>query len=101
VISGHKTVLKEVDQPLTDSHSLKYELDYSRTGESSVSEVSNFTSEARPDPGSGSVAGDPVTLDGSASFDAGGSVESYEWDFGDGTTVSGSQASRVYEKPGR
>jgi alpha-tubulin suppressor-like RCC1 family protein/PKD repeat protein len=116
-----ETVLKDVDRTITDGQLLKYELVYSKVGEDSVSEVSNFTPEARPEvaseapptggetfpnPGipppvdSGLVAGDQLTFDGSNSFDVDGSIASYEWDFGDGGTASGSNASHTYNKPG-
>jgi hypothetical protein len=95
-----ETILEEVNQPITEGQLLKYELEYSATGESSVSEVSNFRPEARPQAGAGVVAGEPVAFDGDESFDVDGSVESYEWDFEGGSTVHGSQVSHTYEKPG-
>jgi hypothetical protein len=95
-----ETILKEVDRPITDGQLLKYELEYSSTGESSVSEVSNFRPEARPKADSEVLAGDPVAFDGGESFDVDGSVVSYEWDFGGGATAVGSQASHTYVKPG-
>ncbi len=41
-----------------------------------------------------------VSLDASASSDSDGSIVSYQWNFGDGTTASGSTASRTYTAPG-
>ena len=48
------------------------------------------------------VGGVPLTLsfDGLGSNDPGGSIVSYAWDFGDGTTGSGPTPSHVYAAPG-
>ena len=100
VVGHRETVLKEVDRTIANGQHLKYELEYSKAGESSVSEVVNFTPEARPEADSEVLAGDALGFDGSNSFDADGIVESYEWDFGDGGTASGSEASHTYVKPG-
>ncbi|MCH8816630.1 MAG: PKD domain-containing protein [Chloroflexi bacterium] len=40
--------------------------------------------------------GDSFAFDGSGSFDADGTIVSYEWDFGDGETASGITASHIY-----
>jgi len=40
--------------------------------------------------------GDPIAFDGSASSDSDGSVTGYEWDFGDGTTATGSTATHDF-----
>lgn len=41
-----------------------------------------------------------VTFDGSASHMADGKITAYEWDFGDGTTASGTTATHRYAEPG-
>ena len=41
-----------------------------------------------------------VAVDGAASSDPDGSVAGYAWDFGDGTTATGAQASHTYDEPG-
>ena len=43
--------------------------------------------------------GDSITLDGSASRPAVGSMVSYHWDFGDGNTGTGASVSHVYSTP--
>ncbi len=43
---------------------------------------------------------EPVSFDGSASSDTGGSIVSYAWDFGDGTTAQGATASHTYSTAG-
>ncbi|SEO66465.1 PKD repeat-containing protein [Halorientalis persicus] len=45
-------------------------------------------------------AGDTVSFNGSGSSDPDGSIASYEWDFGDGTTATGQQATHTYDEPG-
>lgn len=44
--------------------------------------------------------GDTVDFDGSGSADPDGSIASYEWDFGDGTTATGATASHSYSSGG-
>lgn len=45
-------------------------------------------------------AGDAVLFDAAASVAPTGSVSSYEWNFGDGTTATGVNASHIYTEPG-
>ncbi|WP_256290028.1 PKD domain-containing protein [Halobellus inordinatus] len=44
--------------------------------------------------------GEDVTFDASASEDSGGSIASYEWDFGDGSTDSGESVTHTFSSPG-
>lgn len=44
--------------------------------------------------------GTTVSFDGSASSDPDGTVQSYQWDFGDGTTATGATPSHTYTSPG-
>ena len=45
-------------------------------------------------------AGETVAFDASGSSDADGSVASYEWDFGDGSSATGASPSHTYDSPG-
>ncbi len=51
-------------------------------------------------PYSGSV-GEPVTFDGSWSYDVDGRVVTYRWAFGDGTTGTGMVVNHTYSGPGK
>jgi PKD repeat protein len=44
--------------------------------------------------------GGPVSFDASGSSDAGASIASYAWDFGDGATAQGPTAGHAYTAPG-
>ncbi|RLM89321.1 PKD domain-containing protein [Halobellus sp. Atlit-38R] len=44
--------------------------------------------------------GDSVSFDASGSSDADGSIASYEWDFGDGSTDSGDSVTHTFSSPG-
>lgn len=45
-------------------------------------------------------AGVPIQFDGSASYDTDGTIVSYEWDFGDGSTGSGPTPLHTYAEDG-
>ena len=49
------------------------------------------------------LAGESVSFDGSASTDpnSGGSISSWAWEFGDGTSASGRQTAHTYTTPGQ
>jgi DNA-binding beta-propeller fold protein YncE len=53
----------------------------------------SFSSSAAP-------AGSPTTFNGAASSDPDGTVSSYSWSFGDGTTGSGAAPTHIYAVPG-
>lgn len=44
--------------------------------------------------------GSPVRLDGFRSWSASGEIARYDWTFTDGSTASGVEAERVYDRPG-
>ncbi len=44
--------------------------------------------------------GQPITFDGSGSYDSDGYITSYEWDFGDGSTGSGIAPNHAYSSAG-
>ena len=46
------------------------------------------------------IPGETITFDGSGSSDPDGSVDTYEWDFGDGTTVIGQSRTHSYDATG-
>ena len=47
------------------------------------------------------IVGEPITLDGSQSFDPDGAdIQNYSWDFGDGTSATGVSPSKIYAIPG-
>jgi chitodextrinase len=47
-----------------------------------------------------SCAGSLCVLDGGGSSDADGAIVAYAWDFGDGTTASGTSVQHAYARPG-
>lgn len=46
-------------------------------------------------------AGSPVTLSASASYDSDGDIDSYKWNFGDGTASDTSSVDHVFTSPGK
>jgi hypothetical protein len=46
------------------------------------------------------VAGNDAVLDGSKSWSATDSIQSYDWTFSDGTTATGPRVTRTYNRPG-
>lgn len=46
------------------------------------------------------VAGEPMTFDGTQSYDPDGWIRVYEWDFGDGTAGRGRVTIHTYDSPG-
>ena len=44
--------------------------------------------------------GEPVELDATRSWSKCGTIEKYEWTFGDGATATGPKTKRTYDKPG-
>ncbi len=46
------------------------------------------------------LAGETITFDGSGSFDLDGTIDTYDWDFGDGNTGTGLRPTHSYSDPG-
>ena len=46
------------------------------------------------------TAGQPVSFSGSGSLDPDGTITSYNWDFGDGTSAAGLNVSKIYSAAG-
>ncbi len=46
------------------------------------------------------LAGETITFDGSGSFDLDGTIVSYDWDFGDGSTGTGVAPTHAYTEAG-
>jgi PKD repeat protein len=78
----------------------KYELQFARTGTSSVAQVSNFTPHAYAGDDVNARTDTDIAFDGRRSFDADSALASYSWDFGDFTTATGSQPRHAYLVPG-
>ena len=57
--------------------------------------VANFSATPSPAP-----VGTPVSFSAAGSYDPDGSITAYAWDFGDGTTASGSSVSKTYAAAG-
>jgi MYXO-CTERM domain-containing protein len=65
-----------------------------------ISEPSNQPPVARAGGNRSATVGATVSFDASGSTDTDGSVASYAWDFGDGSTASGVSASHAYAEAG-
>jgi subtilisin family serine protease/chitodextrinase len=65
----------------------------------SVSPNSQPTASFTFSPSSPSTS-DTVSFDASGSSDPDGSIQSYSWNFGDGTTATGLNTSNLYDSPG-
>jgi len=81
-------IILTMDQPHT---AIAY---YTLTAESPIADFTYSPAEPKAD--------DAVVFDGSASNDPDGTIASYEWDFGDGTTLTETAptASHIYEEIG-
>ncbi|MFT3877002.1 MAG: PKD domain-containing protein [Propioniciclava sp.] len=89
--AGTFTVRLTVTDNAGATHSVTESVTVKAPPAGNVVPVASFTS---------SVDGLAVSVDGSASSDPDGSIASYAWDFGDGATGSGAQASHTYAAAG-
>jgi len=74
--------------------------DGSSTCGSSIQPSASITSKCFSSCTSNGQVGEAITLDGSDSHPAVGSMVSYHWDFGDGSTGTGAAVSHVYSQSG-
>jgi PKD repeat protein len=79
---------------------LKFQVEYSRTGQSHFTIGDDFAPEANAGGTKRTTVGAVVPFDGRASYDVDGSITSYVWTFGDGATASGATAGHAYALPG-
>ena len=100
VMGATRTVLETFNGTVTPGTLLKYEAQLVGPGAPAVTRVTNFTPEAKAGHRVRGLPGVPVQFNGSQSFDADGTIVSYAWDFGDGSTGAGSQVSHAYAAPG-
>lgn len=100
VAGGEATLFETFDGPVAPGTVLKYEARLAGPGAPAVAPVTNFTPEARAGGDAKGVAGEPMLLDASGSFDVDGTIVSYAWDVGDGNAAAGGQVSHVYAVPG-
>ncbi|MGH8636270.1 MAG: PKD domain-containing protein, partial [Burkholderiales bacterium] len=100
LFGGTRLTIGEFQGTIAAGEVRKYELHFARTGTSRVAQVSNFTPHAYAGDDLNARTDTDIVFDGRRSFDADGTVASYEWDFGDGTTATGSQSRHAYLVPG-
>lgn len=100
-VTGHVlTQVGRVEQPITRGQIVKIEAVSTGTAVQSVTQVENFTPEARAGGDTGGAVGADIVFDGSRSFDVDGSITSHAWDFGDGVMGTGERPSHAYAAPG-
>ena len=63
-------------------------------------QAGNAAPSAEAGPNRNATVGTAITLDGSGSSDADGTIASYAWDFGDGSSGAGSSASHAWAAAG-
>ncbi|MDH3304546.1 MAG: PKD domain-containing protein, partial [Gammaproteobacteria bacterium] len=63
-------------------------------------EAANQAPTADPNGPYSAQLGDPITFDGSGSFDPDGNIVAYDWDFGDGGTGTGVNPTHTYSTAG-
>jgi PKD repeat protein len=100
LFGGTRVTVGEFHGTIAAGEVLKYELAFARTGTSRVAQVSNFTPHAYAGDDLNARTDAEIAFDGRRSFDADGAIVSYVWDFGDGSTGTGSRPSHAYLVPG-
>lgn len=94
------TDVGRIEQPITNGQIVKIEATSTGSAIESVTQVDNFTPEARAGSDVGGAVGDEIVFDASRSFDLDGTIVSYAWDFGDGTTGIDVRPSHAYATAG-
>lgn len=100
LFGGTRRLLGEFNGTIALGEVRKYELQFERTGTSTVAQVLNFTPHAYAGDDLNARTDRPITFDGRRSFDADGSIALYAWDVGDGMTAVGAQPQHTYAVPG-
>ena len=100
IFGGTRVLHGEFGGTIAAGEVRKYELQFARTGTSTVAQVSNFTPHAYAGDDLNARTDAAITFDGRRSFDADGTLASFAWDFGDGTTGDGARPQHVYAVPG-
>lgn len=96
-IKGAKQVLAG---PISPGQRIKYHANSGANG-LILTPVDNFKPDARVLTEAMGVPGSPIQLDGRTSSDVDGTVESYNWNFGDNSTASGEPTvAHSFETPG-
>lgn len=100
VDDGQRTDLATLSGTIATGQTLRYEARYRPNGGTTYAQVDRFTPDARAGNDVAGTTGAPIAFDGGLSSALDGSSLTYRWDFGDGTTAEGVQASHVYATPG-
>lgn len=98
-LDGMRTDLGTASGTVAPGQEVKHEVTYDENGVVSAVAVDNFTPEPVLDDLQ-AVAGEPLVLDGSDSFDVDGRVVGFAWDLGDGSTATGDTVTHTFAAPG-
>jgi PKD repeat protein len=99
-VGDDATVARTVNGAISKGQIVRYEVTYSPSGGADVRRVEQFEPRARAGNDVSTLVAQPVPFDGSSSYDVGGSITSYAWDFGDGSSATGRAVSHAYLAPG-
>ncbi len=100
LVGGRRVLLGEFTGTIAAGEVRKYELQFGRTGASTVAQVMNFTPHAYAGDDIQARTDTPIAFDARRSFDADGAIATFDWDFGDGSTGIGTQPQHTYAVPG-